>query len=51
MHVSQGLAQIFDSTEELAEYQRQNPASLSRFEQAKAVIPGGNTRLTAYFAP
>ena len=51
MHASQRLAQTFDSAEELAEYQRQNPASLSRFEQAKAVIPGGNTRLTAYFAP
>jgi glutamate-1-semialdehyde 2,1-aminomutase len=51
MHASQRLAHIFDSAEELAEYQRQNPASLSRFEQAKAVIPGGNTRLTAYFAP
>jgi glutamate-1-semialdehyde 2,1-aminomutase len=51
MHASQRLAQTLDSAEELAEYQRQNPASLSRFEQAKAVIPGGNTRLTAYFAP
>ena len=51
MHASQRLAQTFDSGEELAEYQRQNPASLSRFEQAKTVIPGGNTRLTAYFAP
>jgi glutamate-1-semialdehyde 2,1-aminomutase len=51
MHARQRLAQKFDSAEELAEYQRQNPASLSRFEQAKAVIPGGNTRLTAYFAP
>jgi glutamate-1-semialdehyde 2,1-aminomutase len=51
MHASQRLAQTFDSAEELAEYQRQNPASLSRFEEAKAVIPGGNTRLTAYFAP
>jgi glutamate-1-semialdehyde 2,1-aminomutase len=51
MHASQRLAQTFDSAEELAEYRRQNPASLSRFEQAKAVIPGGNTRLTAFFAP
>jgi glutamate-1-semialdehyde 2,1-aminomutase len=51
MHASQRLAQTFDSAEELAEYQRQNPTSLSRFEEAKAVIPGGNTRLTAYFAP
>jgi glutamate-1-semialdehyde 2,1-aminomutase len=51
MHATQQLAQTFDSAEELAEYKRQNPTSLSRFEQAKAVIPGGNTRLTAYFAP
>ena len=51
MHASQRLAQAFDSAEELAEYHRQNPTSLSRFEEAKAVIPGGNTRLTAYFAP
>jgi len=48
---SQRLAQTFDHTEELEEYRRQNPTSLSRFEEAKAVIPGGNTRLTAYFAP
>ena len=51
MHASQRLAHTFGAAEELAEYQRQNPTSLSRFEQAKAVIPGGNTRLTAYFAP
>jgi glutamate-1-semialdehyde 2,1-aminomutase len=51
MHARQRLTQMFDAAEELAEYQRQNPTSLSRFEQAKAVIPGGNTRLTAYFAP
>jgi glutamate-1-semialdehyde 2,1-aminomutase len=51
MHASQRLAQTFDHAEELEEYRRQNPASLSRFEEAKAVIPGGNTRLTAYFAP
>jgi glutamate-1-semialdehyde 2,1-aminomutase len=51
MHASQRLAQAFDSAEELAEYQRQNPTSLSRFEEAKAVIAGGNTRLTAFFAP
>jgi glutamate-1-semialdehyde 2,1-aminomutase len=51
MHASQRLAHTFGTAEELAEYQRQNPISLSRFEQAKAVIPGGNTRLTAYFAP
>ena len=51
MPARQQLAQIFDAAEELAEYRRQNPTSLSRFEQAKAVIPGGNTRLTAYFAP
>jgi glutamate-1-semialdehyde 2,1-aminomutase len=51
MHATQQLAQTFDSAAELAEYTRQNPTSLSRFAQAKAVIPGGNTRLTAYFAP
>jgi glutamate-1-semialdehyde 2,1-aminomutase len=51
MQASQRLAQAFDYAEELAEYRRQNPISLSRFEAAKAVIPGGNTRLTAYFAP
>jgi glutamate-1-semialdehyde 2,1-aminomutase len=51
MHASQRLAQTFDHAEELEEYRRQNPVSLSRFEEAKAVIPGGNTRLTAYFAP
>src|SRR6266498_3623543 len=51
MQASQRLAQTFDSTEELEEYHRQNPTSLSRFEEAKRVIPGGNTRLTAYFAP
>jgi glutamate-1-semialdehyde 2,1-aminomutase len=51
MQASQRLAQTFDHAEELEEYRRQNPTSLSRFEAAKAVIPGGNTRLTAYFAP
>jgi glutamate-1-semialdehyde 2,1-aminomutase len=51
MQASQGLTQTFDCTEELEEYRRQNPTSLSRFEEAKVVIPGGNTRLTAYFAP
>jgi glutamate-1-semialdehyde 2,1-aminomutase len=51
MQASQRLAQTFAHTEELEEYQRQNPTSLHRFEEAKQVIPGGNTRLTAYFAP
>ncbi len=51
MQASQRLARTFDHTEELEEYRRQNPTSLSRFEEAKQVIPGGNTRLTAYFAP
>lgn len=51
MHASQRLAQTFDSSEELEEYRRQNPTSLQRFQEAQAVIPGGNTRLTAYFAP
>lgn len=51
MQASQRLAQTFDAAEELEEYRRQNPTSLARFEEAKQVIPGGNTRLTAYFAP
>jgi glutamate-1-semialdehyde 2,1-aminomutase len=51
MHVTQGLAHPVDYAEELAEYRRQNPTSLARFEAAKRVIPGGNTRLTAYFPP
>jgi glutamate-1-semialdehyde 2,1-aminomutase len=51
MHASQRLVQTFDYAEEMAEYHRQNPTSLSRFDEAKTVIPGGNTRLTAYFAP
>ena len=51
MHASQRLAQSVDAAEEIAEYHRQNPISLSRFDEAKTVIPGGNTRLTAYFAP
>jgi glutamate-1-semialdehyde 2,1-aminomutase len=51
MQASQRLAQSFDYAEEIAEYQRQNPTSLGRFDEAKTVIPGGNTRLTAYFAP
>jgi glutamate-1-semialdehyde 2,1-aminomutase len=51
MQSGQRLAQAFDYVEELEEYRRQNPLSLSRFEAAKVVIPGGNTRLTAYFAP
>ena len=51
MHASQRLAHTFDYAEEVDEYRRQNPTSLSRFDAAKAVIPGGNTRQTAYFAP
>lgn len=51
MQASQRLMQTFEPTEELEEYRRQNPTSLARFEAAKEVIPGGNTRLTAYFAP
>jgi len=51
MQASQRLAQTFDAAAELEEYRRQNPTSLARFEEAKQVIPGGNTRLTAYFAP
>jgi glutamate-1-semialdehyde 2,1-aminomutase len=51
MYARQRLAQTFDYAEEMEEYRRQNPISLSRFDEAKTVIPGGNTRLTAYFAP
>ena len=51
MHAGQRLVQSYDYAEEIAEYQRQNPTSLSRFDEARTVIPGGNTRLTAYFAP
>lgn len=51
MQAAQRLAHTFDQTEEVEEYRRQNPTSLARFEEAKRVIPGGNTRLTAYFAP
>jgi glutamate-1-semialdehyde 2,1-aminomutase len=51
MHASQRLAQTFSPAEELEEYRQQNPLSLKRFEEATTVIPGGNTRLTAYFAP
>jgi len=36
---------------ELAEYQRQNPRSAARFAEAQQVLAGGNSRLTAYFAP
>jgi glutamate-1-semialdehyde 2,1-aminomutase len=51
MHARQRLAHTFDYAEEVEEYRQQNPLSLSRFDEAKTVIPGGNTRLTAYFAP
>jgi len=51
MHARQQLVHTFDYAEESEEYRRQNPISLSRFDEAKTVIPGGNTRLTAYFAP
>jgi glutamate-1-semialdehyde 2,1-aminomutase len=51
MHARQRLVRTFDYAEEMEEYRRQNPISLSRFDEAKTVIPGGNTRLTAYFAP
>jgi glutamate-1-semialdehyde 2,1-aminomutase len=51
MHTSQRLAHTFDHDAELEEYRRQNPRSLQRFQAAQDVIPGGNTRLTAYFAP
>ena len=43
--------QEYDYTTELEEYQRRNPQSAARFAAAQAVLAGGNSRLTAYFAP
>ena len=36
---------------ELATYQHHNPRSAARFTAAQQVLAGGNSRLTAYFAP
>ena len=36
---------------ELEAYQRHNPRSAARFASAQHVLAGGNSRLTAYFAP
>jgi glutamate-1-semialdehyde 2,1-aminomutase len=36
---------------ELADYQRSNPRSAAHFAAAQQVLAGGNSRLTAYFAP
>ncbi len=41
----------YSYTMELEEYQRQNPGSAARFAEAQEVLAGGNSRLTAYFAP
>ena len=40
-----------DYAAQLEEYQRQNPRSAARFAEAQQVLAGGNSRLTAYFAP
>ena len=44
-------AREYSYTAELEEYQRQNPRSAARFAEAQQVLAGGNSRLTAYFAP
>src|ERR671922_2212979 len=41
----------YSYTAELEAYQRQNPRSAARFTAAQNVLAGGNSRLTAYFAP
>lgn len=41
----------YSYADELAAYQRANPKSAARFNQARQVLAGGNSRLTAYFAP
>jgi glutamate-1-semialdehyde 2,1-aminomutase len=43
--------QDYHDTAELEEYQRRNPRSAARFTAAQQVLAGGNSRLTAYFAP
>jgi len=44
-------AREYSYTAELEAYQRQNPRSAVRFAEAQQVLAGGNSRLTAYFAP
>ena len=44
-------AREYSYTAELEAYQRQNPRSAARFAEAQQVLAGGNSRLTAYFAP
>jgi glutamate-1-semialdehyde 2,1-aminomutase len=44
-------AHDYSYTAELEEYQRRNPQSAARFAAAQQVLAGGNSRLTAYFAP
>jgi glutamate-1-semialdehyde 2,1-aminomutase len=41
----------YNDTDELAVYQHANPKSAARFAAAQQVLAGGNSRLTAYFAP
>src|SRR5215467_526107 len=41
----------YSYTAELEVYQRQNTRSAARFAEAQQVLAGGNSRLTAYFAP
>ncbi len=44
-------ARKYSYTAELEAYQSQNPRSAARFAEAQQVLAGGNSRLTAYFAP
>lgn len=44
-------ARQYSDTPELEAYHRQNPRSAARFVDAQQVLAGGNSRLTAYFAP
>jgi glutamate-1-semialdehyde 2,1-aminomutase len=44
-------AREYSYTAELEAYQRQNLRSAARFAEAQQVLAGGNSRLTAYFAP
>jgi len=44
-------SQAYSFTTEQAAYERQNPTSAACFSAAQDVLAGGNSRLTAYFAP
>jgi glutamate-1-semialdehyde 2,1-aminomutase len=44
-------AREYSYTAELEAYHQQNPRSAARFAEAQHVLAGGNSRLTAYFAP